>query len=170
MFNFVHIHKVIVPNSFYEQALQWAPASACFEAITYMYIADMQLTYKYYRESHLYSNFYVLCYKLKLPYFITSRGSSWLHMCLCTVWSHWVWGCGGKVISKGKWRSSCSCAILFTTNQGVNLTLSGQKLSELWHESISSDIHFTFNLTGIRYACFKWVSQPAWFSQVAKNL
>jgi len=70
-----------------------------------MYIAYKHLTYKYYRESHLYSNFYVLCFKLKLPYSVTSRGSSWLQTCLCSAWSQWVWDCGGKITSKGNWRS-----------------------------------------------------------------
>ena len=87
MFNFVHIHKATVPNLFCEQALHWAPVSTCFKATTY---ADMQLTYKYYKESHLYSNLYVLCFKLKLPYSVTSRESSWPQLCLCTAWSHWV--------------------------------------------------------------------------------
>ena len=89
MFNFVHIHKATIPNLFYERALHWAPVSTGFKATTYMYIADMQLIYKYYRESHLYSNFYVLCFKFKLPYSETSTGSSWLQMCLCTAWSQY---------------------------------------------------------------------------------
>ena len=149
----VHIHKANVPNLFYEWALHWAPVSTCFKATTYTCIADMQLTYKYYKESHLYSNFYVLCFKLKLSYSVTSRGSSWLQTCLCTAWSQSVWGCGGKIISKGNWRSSCSCATLSTTSLVVNLTLCGEKLPKLWHRSIISDTHFTFNQTGIRFVC-----------------
>ena len=140
-------------DTFWTHHVHWALVSTCFKATTYMYIADMQLTYKYYRESHLYSNFYVLCFKLKLPYSLNSRGSSWLHTCLCTAWSQWLWGCGGKITSKGNWRSSCSCAILSTTNLAVNLTLCGEKLSELWQGSISSNIHFTFNQNGIRFVC-----------------
>jgi hypothetical protein len=71
-------------------------------------------------------------------------------MCLCTAWSKLS---GGKIISRGIWRSSCSCAILSSTSLVVNLTLCGEKLPELWHRSISSDIHFTFNQTCIRSVC-----------------
>ena len=140
MFNFVHIHKATVPNLFHEWALHWAPVSTCFKATTYLFIADTQLTYKYYRESHLYSNFYLLCFKLKLSYSETSRGSSCLQTCLCTAWSQWVWGCGGKIISTGNWRSSCSCAILSTTNLIVNLDILGWETAwfmaqkyQFWH-------------------------------------
>ena len=57
------------------------------------------------------------------------------------------------IIGKGNWRNSCSCAIFSTINLVVNLTLWGEKLTKLWHRSIISDIHFTFNQTGIRFVC-----------------